>query len=38
MLNINQWLEWEFLPYIMTAIALLGTMKLIKLMILNRGD
>lgn len=38
MLDISIWLEWDFLPYIMTAIALLGTVKLIKLMIFNRGD
>lgn len=38
MLDISIWLEWEFLPYLMTAIAILGTMKLIKLLIMNRGD
>lgn len=38
MLDISIWLEWEFLPYIMTSIAILGTMKLIKLLVLNRGD
>lgn len=37
-LDISTWLTWEFLPKIMTAIALLGTVKLVKLIILNRGD
>lgn len=38
MLDISLWEEWEFLPYIMSAIGLLGTMKLIKLLILKKGD
>ena len=38
MLDISIWTGWEFLPYIMTAIALLGTIKLVKLLALNKGD
>lgn len=37
-LDIETWLQWEFLPYIIASIGFLGTVKLVKLIVLNKGD